>query len=969
MDLIQGVGVVLIALLVVETYLLGGRGQLEVGWTALGLAIAGAAVAEWWKVGLTGKHLTAPEIFQDVLTSGLLATSASSLAILQVPASWSDLFLLSQPVVAAGMLLYHTVNAYRLATSGRHLTASAALLIVGAPYIVGGLVLLESGRLMQSLGSVLTAGLVTSEPAALEFLGRVVVVFCFNLAVAQGLGMATTRKGLRSVRAHTLLLVVAAAVVASPRVATFGSGATVAAWPSVLRLIAMVLTAMLSQAGLWAEAYLVTGMIMDAIHGQAPTRTSTFEHPVTGMKKAMVYGGVFMGSLYTLGTLGDIPVVRWAAENHLLVVAMLAGAILFPLVKTVIESFDGSPPFFQRLRRNYRMPALFARGIVIGLGMGFGLMIGLPGKDLPARAWFGLGFGALAYAGIDILRDALAQARDHGRIQSPRFYLAHALVGGFIGAAIGFYLDASQVAVVVAKYHRYLAVGQQSQLFDIYPFVSKWGHLELGMVTGGVSLLLMESLAGVINFSTAAWLFAINRTFMRAYFWKDATPIRTLFTGEGLVQVGENMIQVLRWGLWMSPIINSFLRPMADPTWYNQDGAIRTALAIFRDATMTPDAFRAWSLQVFVALLAYDAVRILIWLDHMGLRVATLVNLSFLGMDKLEQRLARTLAPAATARCIPEGVKRFTTWGPLLIPFYLPRGKDWDYAWSAAEAIHSREPQGTLGILASLSPSNAVLLSAGTVIASTAFFTAIRGLRARWGSPSPQTLSLRHSLYEVRLREDGEIVSQATERGADLSRRSTTSWTRQAVRSSWSTPRPSGAGRRARGRWLRTSREALGPPRGSSGTAGPPRSRTSPAGFEPPSTSPCPARTMPRSSGRSPWRTRGARRDRSRWCLTWSGSSIAPRPIGAIPSTTGSSPRWNTQRPSTPCLPSTGMPRSWGSWRRTTRRRASSRRGWISSAGPGAWGPPGCWRPWRSRNRETPRRTPRWTRSAACSSA
>ena len=54
---------------------------------------------------------------------------------------------------------------------------------------------------------------------------------------------------------------------------------------------------------------------------------------------------------------------------------------------------------------------------------------------------------------------------------------------------------------------------------------------------------------------------------------------------------------------------------------------------------------------------------------------------------------------------------------------------------------------------------------------------------------------------------------------------------------------------------------------------------------------------MPQSSGRSPWRTRGARRDHSRWCLTWSGSSIAPRPIGAIPSTTGSSPRWNTQRP------------------------------------------------------------------------
>ena len=93
-------------------------------------------------------------------------------------------------------------------------------------------------------------------------------------------------------------------------------------------------------------------------------------------------------------------------------------------------------------------------------------------------------------------------------------------------------------------------------------------------------------------------------------------------------------------------------------------------------------------------------MRILIWLDHFGLRVATLVNLSFLGMDRLEQRLARFLSPAATARCIPEGVKRFTTWAPLLIPFYIPRGKDWDYAWSQAEAIAKSRPSG--GLLATI---------------------------------------------------------------------------------------------------------------------------------------------------------------------------------------------------------------------------------------------------------------------------
>src|SRR5262249_4239259 len=208
-------------------------------------------------------------------------------------------------------------------------------------------------------------------------------------------------------------------------------------------------------------------------------------------------------------------------------------------------------------------------------------------------------------------------------------------------------------------------------------------------------------LAGVIRWSIPAWLFAINRTFMAACFDRDTTPIRALFTKAGLVQLVEDMIGVLRWGLWMSPIIEAFLRKMGEPTWYNQDGGIHTLVAIAYDLTTDPASFRAWSLNVFIALLAYDWVRVLIWLDHFGLRVATLVNLSFLGTDWLERRLSRLLAPAATARCIPEGVKRFTTWAPLLIPFYLPMGKDWDYAWSRAEALRGRGQGGPLAAGAS----------------------------------------------------------------------------------------------------------------------------------------------------------------------------------------------------------------------------------------------------------------------------
>ena len=86
----------------------------------------------------------------------------------------------------------------------------------------------------------------------------------------------------------------------------------------------------------------------------------------------------------------------------------------------------------------------------------------------------------------------------------------------------------------------------------------------------------------------------------------------------------EQGVRVLRWGLWMAPVINSFLRQSPDPTWYNQDGAIRTGVAIGANVTQSPTDFRQFSLAMFTGLLAYDWLRILIWFDHMGLRVATL---------------------------------------------------------------------------------------------------------------------------------------------------------------------------------------------------------------------------------------------------------------------------------------------------------------------------------------------------------
>ena len=149
-------------------------------------------------------------------------------------------------------------------------------------------------------------------------------------------------------------------------------------------------------------------------------------------------------------------------------------------------------------------------------------------------------------------------------------------------------------------------------------------------------------------------------------------------------------MRVLRWGLWMAPVINSFLRQSPDPTWYNQDGAIRTGVAIGANVTQSPADFRQFSLAMFTGLLAYDWLRILIWFDHMGLRVATLVNLSFLGGDRADEAAARFVGHHGRTRAIPDGIRRFGTWAPLLIPFYIPRGPEWDKAWTGRGDARAR---------------------------------------------------------------------------------------------------------------------------------------------------------------------------------------------------------------------------------------------------------------------------------------
>ena len=70
---------------------------------------------------------------------------------------------------------------------------------------------------------------------------------------------------------------------------------------------------------------------------------------------------------------------------------------------------------------------------------------------------------------------------------------------------------------------------------------------------------------GVIQWVFAAPLFSINLFFLTALVQRSLQPLRQLASLEGLDMLIENAVRVLRWGLWMAPVIYSFLKASPDP--------------------------------------------------------------------------------------------------------------------------------------------------------------------------------------------------------------------------------------------------------------------------------------------------------------------------------------------------------------------------------------------------------------------
>ncbi|MCM8761262.1 MAG: hypothetical protein NC933_03930, partial [Candidatus Omnitrophica bacterium] len=475
-DLLYGILTVSILGTSIYIYILGLKSPLNSGinFGFVMVAFMGLFIAELAKFGLSGRHITPSEAFESVLLSGLLAASSTNQAVLQAPASWMQALMFSNWVAAITFAAYHVANLRSIASSGRRLKSVSGSLIVAAPYIFNWLCVLESAALLQLLGNIVTFHLLSCLPIVSEVLGRIVVMFVFNEIVMNAISAVTKARILREPKAHLFIFLVSISVVISPVVATFGSTEAVSKLPLILQAIVGILASMLSFAGLWGEVYLVTGGLLDGGHHIAPSPESIAKHVNAGMKKGMAYSGILMGILYALYLILKSPLVNKIVGYLPMVIGTICGALIFPFLKTIIETFDGSLRFFERMRYSYRDKSLFLRGAIAGAGFTYALIGGLVNWPMPNRILFGCVIGILSSGGASFIRDAVWAAQQKGRIQTWRLYFVDSCLGAFVGSAVAFYLDTRQVPVIIEKFNLYVTSGYAPQ-----EYIKQWGDVRV----------------------------------------------------------------------------------------------------------------------------------------------------------------------------------------------------------------------------------------------------------------------------------------------------------------------------------------------------------------------------------------------------------------------------------------------------------------------------------------------------------
>ena len=426
-------------------------------------------------------------------------------------------------------------------------------------------------------------------------IGRALTLFFLGEALLTLICFVSVDRPPLSQRSHVVFAVSAIFAALTPLIA---NAAQLVPQP-VLAIVFSGACAALAQGGLWAIVYLMTGVALDWLGGRPPRFDAVWNHWRTGFIKGAIYGALFIGLHSCRRARPAHPRgPRRRCSRYALVVGPAASAqLLFPLGMTVVGSADGTPPFFGRLDAAYRDPRAPVRGVVAGLGLALAYLgqSRLPSDD-------GARFLSMFAVGALCLRRRRPRLRRRERRRAASGQNCRA--GGSTRweraarrdrrgrASAGISTQPSSRSSSPSSGPTLTSTtaldGRALGDFVTYPIFNKYGMINLGQVAGGVRLLLGGVGGGRHQLVArgAAVLDQLRPPGRRAAAQScGRSRISSARTGvEGLV---EQAVRVLRWGLWMAPIINSFLRQSPDPSWYNQDGAVRTVVAIGADASQS----------------------------------------------------------------------------------------------------------------------------------------------------------------------------------------------------------------------------------------------------------------------------------------------------------------------------------------------------------------------------------------------
>ncbi len=416
--------------------------------------------------------------------AGLLAWAVEpTMRVWQAPPTWAEALAFSPVGGGLALALLLGGNLASALARGRALGWREATALFLLPFLFTSLFLLSSAHLLADIGRAVGIGRWFGWYGEATF-GRIVLLFLFNELTIVGGGWLIDGHWTRSWRLRALLLLSAVCASLTPQIASFGSGPLVAELPRLLLVVLLPLVAAAAMAGLWAQTFLLTGLMLDAIRGRRPAVDASMRHWREGAVKGAIYSFVFMALVQLAGLL-QTPVLWPIVSAVPALTAVLAGTLLYPLGRTLIESFDGSAPFFHRLRNNAAERTGYVRGFVVGCGLALAILLDLPMRDAWFRFLLGALIGGLAYAGVDLLRDLRAvRAGERQHLQVWRLYALGALLGGITAGAVAWYLDTAQVAVIAAKLAAYATVHAPAPDYIVYPLFSKWGALSLGTGRG-----------------------------------------------------------------------------------------------------------------------------------------------------------------------------------------------------------------------------------------------------------------------------------------------------------------------------------------------------------------------------------------------------------------------------------------------------------------------------------------------------